>query len=134
MVAIIYLPTPAGGAGAFAGPAPARVERVVDGDTVRVEAQIWIDQAISIAVRVDGIDAPELFRPKCAAERERARAAKAFVEDFFRTGEASLHNIRNGKYAGRVVASIQNERGTDLARALVAAGHAVDGDRGRWCE
>lgn len=36
----------------IAGPIAADVERVVDGDTVRVSAKIWVDQRVSVAVRL----------------------------------------------------------------------------------
>ena len=114
------------------GPVKAGVERVIDGDTVKMRAQIWIDQELIISVRVADIDAPELFRPKCAAEKERARAAKAFVEDFLKSGEAVLRDVEYGKYAGRVVARIETAGG-DLGEALVAEGLAVSGARGAWC-
>lgn len=65
---------------AIDGPVAAMVERVVDGETVRVSARIWVGHTVSVAVRVAGVDAPELYRPRCDAEREAARRAKAFVE------------------------------------------------------
>ena len=116
------------------GPVLARIERVVDGDTVRVSADVWIDQSISVSVRVADIDAPELFRPKCDAEKSRAREAKAFVADFLGSGPVRLYDIRRGKYAGRVVARIENARGRDLGAAFAEAEHAVYGERGRWCD
>jgi len=114
------------------GPVTAVLERVVDGDTVRFRVAIWIDQELSVAVRIAGIDAPELFRPKCDAERALAREAKTFVEGFLGNGAVTLHDIENGKYAGRVVARVETARG-DLGDALAAAGLAVKGPRGNWC-
>jgi len=115
------------------GPVPASLERVVDGDTVRVRAKIWIEQEIEVAVRVADIDAPELFRPKCPMEKQRARAAQTFVKQFFDDGTVWLHDIENGKYAGRVVARLTNSNGDDLGTALVAENHAVGAKRGVWC-
>ncbi len=114
------------------GPVKASVERVIDGDTVKMRAQIWIDQELLISVRVAGIDAPKLFRPKCAAEKQRAREAKLFVEEFLSSGEAMLRDVAYGKYAGRVVARIETA-GSDLGEALVAEGLAINGARGAWC-
>lgn len=120
----------------FSGPAKARVERVIDGDTVRMRVAIWLDQEILVSVRLAGVDAPELFRPKCDAERALALEAKSFVEDFLRGGEADLSHIEQGKYAGRVVARI-GAGGGDLGSALVAAGLGVQSAKGRatgsWC-
>jgi len=117
----------------LAGPVPARIDRVIDGDTVRVSADVWIDQAVSVSVRIADIDAPELFRPKCPLEKEKAREAKLFVSRFVAGGGVSLYDIRRGKYAGRVVARIENSRGEDLGAALTAANHAIYGSRGQWC-
>jgi len=114
------------------GPTRGEVERVIDGDTVKMRIAIWIDQELLVSVRVAGIDAPELFRPKCAAEKTLAREAKAFAEDFLAGGTATLHDITRGKYAGRVVARIEAD-GADLGEALVAAGLAVEGGKGAWC-
>lgn len=123
----------AGGADAAPlGPMPAAVERVVDGDTVKMRVAIWIDQELVVSVRVAGVDAPELFRPKCAAEKEKAEAAKAFVADFLSGGEAVIHDVARGKYAGRVIARIEAD-GRDLGEALIAAGHAVSDAKGAWC-
>lgn len=127
---------PAAGAAAspraLDGPIRGAVERVIDGDTVKMRVAIWIDQELTVSVRVAGVDAPELFHPRCAAEREKARAAKAFVEAFVGGGDATLYDVRQGKYAGRVVARIETG-GRDLGQALVAAGHAVSGAKGDWC-
>ncbi len=125
---------PAAGAERVAGPIAAEVERVVDGDTVKVAARIWIDQRLSISVRLAGVDAPELFRPACPAEKALAREAKAFVEDMLGDGGASLVDIHNGKYAGRVVARVQNSAGEDIGDALLAAGLATpEGAPDPWC-
>ncbi len=123
---------PAWAGSALRGPVAASVERVIDGDTVKMRAQIWIDQELVISVRLAGVDAPELFRPKCAVEKDRAREAKIFVEEFLSSGTAVLRDVAYGKYAGRVVARIE-VAGSDLGEALVAEGLAVNGARGAWC-
>lgn len=111
---------------------PASLERVVDGDTVRFRVPLWIDQELSVSVRVAGIDTPELFRPKCQAEKALAREAKVFVQEFLRDGRVELTDIENGKYAGRVIARIVTKDG-DLGEALLQAGLAAPGPRGEWC-
>ncbi|WP_428407615.1 thermonuclease family protein [Hyphococcus sp.] len=116
----------------FSGNAKARVERVIDGDTVKMRVAIWLDQEILVAVRLAGVDAPELFRPKCEAERALALEAKSFAEDFLQSGEAYLSGIAQGKYAGRVVAHVETAGG-DLGNALVEAGLAARGGKGSWC-
>lgn len=116
------------------GPIPAVVERVTDGDTVRVTAKIWINQELVVSVRLAGLDAPELYRPKCDREKALGREAKAFVETFLESGRVQLFDIEYGKYARRVVARIENENGGDLGAALISAGLAAPGDeRHDWC-
>ena len=58
------------------GPVPAEIVRVVDGDTVRVRAKVWLDLHLDVLVRIRGIDAPEL-NGDCPEEREGAAAATA---------------------------------------------------------
>jgi len=87
-----------------------------------------------ISVRIAAIDAPELFRPKCSDEKQRAYAAKNFVQNFFENNIAFLHEIESGKYAGRVIARMTNESGKDLGESLVSQNHAVAQNRGQWCD
>ena len=114
---------------------PARPLRVVDGDTVRVEALIWIGQSVEGNVRLAGIDAPELSRPDCAAEREKGQAAKEFVEALLAgEGAAALYDVEADKYGGRVVARLETADGGDVGAMLVAAGLAAPIDERRdWC-
>jgi endonuclease YncB( thermonuclease family) len=79
-VGAALLAAPAGGAARaemLAGPVPARLVAVIDGDTIRVRARIWLDQEVETAVRLFGIDAPELTGA-CAAERALALDARDF--------------------------------------------------------
>lgn len=127
---------------ALPGPISATVQRVVDGDTLEVRARIWINQDITVLVRLDGIDAPELRGSDCPSERERARAARDFAARW--SAEAgstvTLTNVRQGKWAGRVVADVvdpsRDDIDADLAAALVDAGLATPGARRvdeAWC-
>ncbi len=116
------------------GPVAAEVERVVDGDTVRVAARIWVGHTVSVAVRIAGVDAPELYRPRCDAERDAARRAKSFVEAMLGDGGVTLHEIAPDKYGGRVVARIETTSGDDVGAALLAEGLAIEeGDSDPWC-
>ncbi|MEL7454487.1 MAG: thermonuclease family protein [Pseudomonadota bacterium] len=115
------------------GPIPADVLRVIDGDTVEVRAHIWIDQSVTIAVRLANVDAPEIGRPACRAERAIADAAKATVEGLA-DDRLFLRNISLGKYAGRVVAEVDTLDGTNIGAHLVSIGQAVpDGVEDPWC-
>jgi endonuclease YncB( thermonuclease family) len=116
------------------GPVAATVERVVDGDTVRVLARIWVGHTVAVSVRLAGVDAPELFRPQCPAEREKAREAKRFVEQMLGGDDVILADISPDKYGGRVVARIETAAGEDVGAALLEAGLAVEaGDGDPWC-
>lgn len=116
------------------GPVAAAVERVVDGDTVRVLARIWVGHTVSVSVRLAGVDAPEIFRPQCPAEREKAREAKAFVEAMLGGDEVTLLDIVPDKYGGRVVARMETPAGEDVGEALLEARLAVEADEDDpWC-
>ncbi len=127
----------------LSGPIPGRVLQVIDGDTLLIEARIWLDQVVTTRVRLDGVDAPELAG-RCAAERTAAAAAKAYLGERIAEGgddgpagsQVVLHQVRWGKYAGRVLARVTTVAGADLAAALLAAGHArpyTGGRRSAWC-
>ncbi|MDH3593309.1 MAG: thermonuclease family protein [Rhodospirillales bacterium] len=125
----------------LAGPVPAVVTAVVDGDTLEVRARIWLGQELTTRVRLAGIDAPEA-KSDCPRERALAARARAFLSARLRPAGARapaavrLHDIRNGKYAGRVLARVESAAGLDLGRALLAAGLARAYDGGRrapWC-
>lgn len=119
----------------IAGPIPAEVTAVVDGDTVEVRARIWLGQDVTTRVRLHGIDTPEIHG-KCDEERAKARRAKIFVEAAIAGGRVTLSNVQYGKYAGRVVADIVLADGRGLAEALIQAGLARSyggGKRQSWC-
>jgi len=120
----------------LAGPVPAVVERVIDGDTVRVRARIWLGQELLTDVRLRGIDAPEL-RGRCAAERDRAREAKAWLDARITGRTVSLSDISGDKYGGRVVARLTTQEGDDVSAGLLAHGLAQPYGgrrRGKWCD
>lgn len=133
----------AGAQNRLAGPVPAQVLSVIDGDTIEVRAVIWLGQVLSTRVRLAGIDAPEL-RGKCARERALAVRARDYLlaklaaklEDGERAW-VRLRDIRYGKYAGRVLARVETAGGEDLGRGLMAAGLArpyAGRARESWCE
>lgn len=112
------------------GPVLASLIRVIDGDTVLVEAMPWPGQYVRVSVRIRGIDTPEL-RSSCPAEREAARHARQVLEKM--TANPSLIELRNisgGKYYGRILADISIGR-KDVGAALLDAGLAVAYDGGR---
>ena len=112
----------------------AQVLSVYDGDTIRVQAEVWPGMTWSGSVRVDGVDTPEI-RGRCEKEIRMAIAARDFVRE--KAGEKiALLNVKRGKYAGRVIADVQLANGKDLAQALIEAGlgRPYDGGaRKSWC-
>ena len=119
----------------LAGPVLARLVAVIDGDTIRVRARIWLDQEVETAIRLHGIDAPEL-NGACALERILAAEARDFMAARAGTAELALSDIVHDKFGGRVVARVRTSTGIDLAAALLAAGLArayAGGARPSWC-
>jgi endonuclease YncB( thermonuclease family) len=117
------------------GPVPARVVSVIDGDTLVVRARIWLGQELETRVRLSGIDTPELTGG-CVRERALAERARRLVVEIVAGREVVLREVRLGKYAGRVVASITTDDGRDLGSILLSAGLARPydgGPRGHWC-
>ncbi len=140
IAALLALPGVAMAADTLPGPIQAEVIRIIDGDTIEVRAKIWLDQYIETGVRLAGLDAPEL-RGKCEREKALARKAKARVEQLVKPGSrVRLTKIREGKYAGRVVAvvSFQYLYGQEaLATVLIDEGLArrYKGRRRQgWCD
>ena len=119
-----------------AGPVPAEVVRVIDGDTIDVRAQIWLGQEVATRVRIDGVDTPEL-RGDCDQERALATAARDYLVTMLVDGRVLLHQVHYGTYAGRVVARVTTPEGVDVALALLHAGHGRPysgrGARETWC-
>ena len=109
---------------------------ITDGDTVRVRIAIWQHQTVEIAVRLAGVDTPEIYGA-CPRERELAREAKAAVVRLLPVGSVvQLHSVTEDKYFDRVGAAIRTAEGIDLAEHLLQIGLAksYDGKKKRgWC-
>jgi len=136
MVLAASEPASAASPASFPGPIEARVLRVLDGDTIEVAAHIWLEQELTVRVRLLGIDAPEM-KGRCARERGLALRAREMVAATTVRGEVSLTQIQYDKYGGRVVARVAAVDGRDLSDALIASGlaHRYDGGKKRpWCE
>lgn len=114
----------------LAGPVTADFVRVIDGDTVVVDAHVWPGHRVRVSVRVRGIDAPEL-RSDCAREREAAETARRALGDFIGAGALVLRNIGEDKYFGRVVADLERADGSSAAEMLLRHDYAVAYDGGR---
>jgi micrococcal nuclease len=91
----------------------ARVLRVVDGDTIRVDLE-----GMEERVRYIGVDTPEQDRPFC---REATRANAALVED--ETVELRFDVERRDRY-GRLLAYVHLSDGSMVNARLVELGFA----------
>jgi len=130
----LVLATGQAGAADYAWP----VVRVVDGDTVAVDASADLPPELAdLRVRLRGVDTPEKGgRAKCDRERDAGQAATAFTERA--VAEAAVVVVRDpewGKWGGRVVADLVLD-GRSLSSSLIETGYgrAYDGGRrGSWC-
>ena len=114
------------------------VVRVVDGDTVAVDASADLPPELAdLRVRLRGVDTPEKGgRAKCDSERDAGQAATAFTAQAV-AGASTIvvRDLEWGKWGGRVIADLVID-GQSLSESLIAAGHgrAYDGGkRESWC-
>lgn len=105
------------------GPVSAQIVRIIDGDTIEVDAHPWPGHAVRVSVRLRGIDTPER-RSRCADQRAAARLARNELERLV-TGSPTIEliNVAGGKYYGRVLADIR-AGSRDIASAMLASGLA----------
>lgn len=110
------------------GPFPARVAKIVDGDTIGLDIDLGFDHMISaldwngssrLVCRVFGINAPEL-------RTDAGKVAKAYAESLLPLG-ARCSVVSHGwdKYGGRFDGTITLSDGSDFAAQMVSSGNAV---------
>ena len=112
---------------------------VVDGDTLNVHLPGLPMELQPVKVRLRGVDTPEL-RGKCAAEKTKAREARAFTQRLIDAALAAkrpiyFSRIDWDKYGGRIDADVAVD-GRSLGDMLVGAGLARRYDGGKrmgWC-
>lgn len=106
------------------------VVSVYDGDTFRANVEGWPPiVGSSMAIRIAGIDTPELRDPNPEV-RALARIARAFTTARLRGASTiELRHIRRGKYF-RLVADVMVD-GESVGRALLEADLAKPYDGGR---
>ena len=135
IAALLLAASPASAAETFTGPFPARLVRVLDGDTIRVEIRLWFSQALTETVRLLGIDAPESGkRARCPAEAEAAERARLRLAELLAGRQVELWNVRREKY-GRALATV-TAGGVDVGAELLKEGlaRAYGGERRKgWC-
>lgn len=135
VLALMLIPVSASSTERIGGPVHANVLRVIDGDTVSVEAHVWPETTIATNVRLKGIDTPEK-NSRCLAERDLAKRATALTEILTASGEVTLTDVEIDKYGGRVLARVFGSDGLEIGTKLISAGlaRAYDGGtRQPWC-
>lgn len=111
----------------------ALVLSVTDGDTFRARIPVWEGVDVVTAVRIRGIDTPEI-KGKCLAEKAAALEAKARLAVLL-NGQVQLFHVEPDKFAGRVDADVAVD-GKPVAAILIAEGLArpyTGGARQGWC-
>ena len=108
----------------------AKLDRVVDGDTVDALVDLGFDTWKKVRIRMQGMNAPE-SRTRDLEEKTRGLAAKQFVIDILKKHHNNfiLHSQGVGKY-GRCLGEIflGDVKLNDL---LISEGHAVAYDGGK---
>jgi len=107
----------------IAGPVSAQIVRIIDGDTLEVDAHPWPGHAVRVSVRLRGIDTPER-RSRCPGQRAAAQLARNELERLVSgVSTVELINVAGGKYYGRVLADMK-AGARDIASAMLASGLA----------
>ncbi|MCJ8322805.1 MAG: thermonuclease family protein [Rhizobiales bacterium] len=120
----------------------ATVLKITDSDTIKLNVSVWPLTKIEVGLRVNGIDTPEKYRPKCQLEKSLAKAASDFVKTFIKVGDiVEIENIFIGKYAGRVIGDLyffKNDNRISLSALLLEQKIAVPYFGGKktkdWCK
>ena len=117
----------------------AKLDRVVDGDTIDAEIDLGFEITIKKRIRLGGINAPE-SRTRNLAEKKMGLAAKERLKEMLEgsANEFELESTKLGKY-GRVIGRIHINKlsGKDTITQvcvndkLVEEGYAVEYDGGK---
>jgi|TARA_R100000005_G_C4995581_1_gene202492 micrococcal nuclease len=86
----------------------AKLDRIIDGDTVDAVIDLGFDVSVHKRIRLAGIDTPE-SRTRDLEEKERGLASKARLEEMLEGGEFILESKEVGKY-GRVLGTLFVEK------------------------
>ncbi len=118
---------------------PAKVLRVIAGDTVEITAD-WIIQPLDpkLSLRVLGIDTPEKgFLAKCGREIELGLKAAEYTTAAVATAKKIRVDIQGwGKYGGSVLGELYLD-GRPLSQLLINEGLAVKYNgraKKSWCD
>lgn len=137
---------PPSGHAAPAGPYPVtKIIRVIDGDTVDIEARLQAvaglaflgvdSHNVQVRVRLINVDAPELTS-KLQCERADALKAKAFAQTWLDAVGVNLVMVSKDNYSGRIDGSLvrgSDDLGAALIAAKLARPYITAAKRPPWC-
>ncbi len=107
------------------GPFRSVIKHITDGDTLDLFVDCGFNTYVYLTVRVMGINAPEINRGT-EEEREAGKAAKEYLQSIAPVGtQCVIRTDKDRQSFGRYSASLLLAGGTDVASAMVEAGHAV---------
>ena len=101
----------------------AKLDRVVDGDTIDAHINLGFDITIHKRIRLAGIDTPE-SRTRDLEEKARGLASKDRLKELLEGGDFILESKEVGKY-GRVLGTLHVED-INVNDTLVEEGFAVE--------
>tara|TARA_A100001201_G_scaffold143468_1_gene145254 strand:- start:2010 stop:2426 length:417 start_codon:yes stop_codon:yes gene_type:complete len=112
----------------------AKLDRVVDGDTIDVHIDLGFDITVHKRVRLAGIDTPE-SRTRDLEEKKRGLAAKYRLTEILDQGSLVIESKEVGKYGRVLGVLIIHPDNLDLPinvnETLVEEGHAVEYNGGK---
>lgn len=124
---------------AAANPYTVKVLRVIDGDTIEIEAAYLPPELHQkLGIRVLGIDTPEKApRARCLEENMLAQQASEYTKTLVsKAKHVEVDFTGWDKYGGRVLGNVRID-GQDLAEQLLLKGLArpyFGGKKNSWCE
>ena len=112
----------------------AKLDRVVDGDTVDAYIDLGFDISVHKRIRLAGIDSPE-SRTRDLEEKARGLASKDRLINLLKDGKFTLESKEVGKY-GRVLGNLtvypdNPDLPINVNQKLVDEGHAVEYNGGK---
>jgi micrococcal nuclease len=102
----------------------AKLDRVVDGDTVDALVDLGFNTWKKVRIRMHGMNAPE-SRTRDLEEKKLGLAAKARLIEILGDGDFTLQSHGVGKY-GRCLGEIFRESDVSINRQLINEGHATE--------
>ena len=109
------------------------VRRVIDGDTIDVDADLGFDVSIKLRLRFAGINTPE-SRTRNLQEKALGKAATSFLKQTLESADSvEFESHDRGKF-GRVLATpfiVKDDKRIDVCKLMVRRGHARPYDGGQ---